>query len=97
CFPGDLDLLPELCTNIIICLTNISLCCDYCLRLQNYKVTWTTKITTHKDCAPGDLDLFPELCTNISICLTYRSLCCDYCSQEENYTVTWTTKITTPK
>ncbi|XP_055887584.1 uncharacterized protein LOC106068867 isoform X4 [Biomphalaria glabrata] len=97
CAPGDLDLLPALCTNNSICLTNRSLCCDYCSRVENYTVTWTTEITSPKDCAPGDLDLLPALCTNNSICLTNRSLCCDYCSRVENYTVTWTTGITSPK
>uniref|UniRef100_A0A2C9M4Q8 Uncharacterized protein n=1 Tax=Biomphalaria glabrata TaxID=6526 RepID=A0A2C9M4Q8_BIOGL len=97
CAPGDLDLLPALCTNNSICQTNRSLCCDYCSRVENYTVTWTTEITSPKDCAPGDLDLLPAMCANISICLTNRSFCCDYCSRVENYTVTMTTGITSPK
>ncbi|KAI8792430.1 hypothetical protein BgiBS90_007894, partial [Biomphalaria glabrata] len=97
CAPGDLDVFPALCTNISICLTNRSLCCDYCSRVENYTVTMTTEITSPKDCGPGDIDLLPALCTNISICLTNRSLCCDYCSRVENNTVTMTTVITSPK
>ncbi|KAI8792434.1 hypothetical protein BgiBS90_007898, partial [Biomphalaria glabrata] len=48
CAPGDLDLLPALCTNISICLTNRSLCSDYCLQVENYTVTMITEITSPK-------------------------------------------------
>uniref|UniRef100_A0A2C9KVL7 Uncharacterized protein n=1 Tax=Biomphalaria glabrata TaxID=6526 RepID=A0A2C9KVL7_BIOGL len=80
CGPSDIDLLPALCTNISICLTNRSLCCDYCSRVENYTVTMTTVITSPKECVLGEPDLKPELCTSPSVCQTQPLMCCDYCT-----------------
>ncbi|KAI8747905.1 ADAM family mig-17 [Biomphalaria glabrata] len=66
CEPGDLDLRPQLCTNISICKTQPTQCCNYCSIHFNTQTTSTTQLTSPKECVLGEPDLSPELCTRPS-------------------------------
>ncbi|KAI8747808.1 hypothetical protein BgiBS90_032997, partial [Biomphalaria glabrata] len=75
CEPGDVDIRPEVCTNIIICQTRPTLCCHYCSLHYIYRTTSTTQLTSPKECVPEEPDLSPELCTSITICQTQPYMC----------------------